>query len=426
MNIWILNHYSVPQRYYYLARSYNFAKELIARGHKVTVFAASSAHNSDINLIEDKRLFCEIEEDGIPYVLFRARQYQGSGKARVINHIEGAWRMYRHCPKFIDKYGRPDVIFASAGQSLTLVAGIFLAKKLGIPCVSEVTDLWPESFVAYDMISADNPLLKLLYTGERWIYKKSDALIFSMEGGRDYILGKGWDKGHGGPVDMSKVYHINNGVDLGVFDHNKVHYVVEDADLDDNGTFKVVYCGSIRKVNDVGQLLDVAAKLKETEPRNIRLIIYGDGDEKVALEEKARAYGLDNIVFKGFIEKKYIPSVLSRSDLCLMHWKPTPIANFGMSMNKLFEYFAGGKPILSNNNPAYDLISKHSCGISADIRSPEEYAGYISDIAQLPPDEYNALCSNARRAAEDYDFAVLTDKLEKVLEGAINESHHIS
>ena len=80
MNIWILNHYSVPQKYYYLARSYNFAKQLMKRGHKVTVFAASSVHNSDINLIEDNRLFCEIEEDGIPYVLFRARQYQGSGK----------------------------------------------------------------------------------------------------------------------------------------------------------------------------------------------------------------------------------------------------------------------------------------------------------------------------------------------------------
>ena len=31
MNIWILNHYAVPQKYYYLSRSDNFAQQLIRR-----------------------------------------------------------------------------------------------------------------------------------------------------------------------------------------------------------------------------------------------------------------------------------------------------------------------------------------------------------------------------------------------------------
>ena len=74
MNIWILNHYAVPQKYYYLARSYNFAQELIKRGHSVTIFAASSVHNSDINLITDGSLYREMSEDGINYVLFYGRQ----------------------------------------------------------------------------------------------------------------------------------------------------------------------------------------------------------------------------------------------------------------------------------------------------------------------------------------------------------------
>lgn len=415
MNIWILNHYAVPQKYYYLARSYNFAQELIKRGHKVTIFAASSVHNSDINLIEGPEKYREMEEDGIPYVLFKARQYQGSGKARVINHIEGAWEMYRYCPKFVEKYGKPDVIFASAGQSLTLVAGIFLAKKLGVPCVSEVTDLWPESFVAYGLISATNPIVKFLYAGERWIYKKSDAIIFSMEGGRDYIINRGWDKDHGGPVDLSKVHHINNGVDLEAFDYNKTHYVLNDSDLDDESTFKVVYCGSVRQVNDIGMLVDVAQDLKNKGADNVKLLIYGDGDERDMLENSARGKGLDNILFKGRVDKKFIPSILNRSDLCLMHWKPTPIANFGMSMNKVFEYFASGKPILSNNAPAYDLIKRYGCGTSADILCAENYATCIGVFANMDPSKYKEYCINARRAAEDYDFVVLTDKLMDVI-----------
>jgi len=417
MNIWILNHYAVPQKYYYLARSYNFARQLVQRGHKVTMFAASSVHNSEVNLIEDNKLFREMEEDGIPYVLFRARQYEGSGKARVINHIEGAWRMYRHCPKFIEKYGKPDVIFASAGQSLTLVAGIFLAKKLGIPCVCEVTDLWPESFVAYGMISRGNPLLKVLYAGEKWIYKKADALIFSMEGGRDYIIERGWDKDHGGPVDLNKVHHINNGLDLEQFDSNRISCVYEDPDLEDETSFKAVYCGSVKRVNDVGQLLDIAEYIdKHHSSSRIRILVYGDGEEKEPLRIRAESLGLKNIVFKGRVPKKYIPSILSRSDVCLMHWKATPLVKYGASLNKMFEYFASGKPILVNSVTGYDLITRHGCGISANLTTVEDYAEKLLSFTTMDREAYRLCCENARNTACRYDFVLLTDKLLSIFE----------
>lgn len=54
MNIWLINHYAVPPKYYPLARPTLFAKNLMAKGHTVTVFAASSVHNSDVNLITDR------------------------------------------------------------------------------------------------------------------------------------------------------------------------------------------------------------------------------------------------------------------------------------------------------------------------------------------------------------------------------------
>lgn len=420
MNIWILNHYAVPQRYYYLARSYHFAKRLLEMGHSVTVFAASSVHNSDINLITGSEKYREMEEDGIRYVLFKARQYQGSGKARVINHIECAWKMTRQCPAFTDKYGRPDLIYASAGQSLTLAAGIKLAKKLGISCVSEVTDLWPESFVAYGLISEKNPLLKMLYAGERWIYSHSDAVIFSMEGGRDYIIEKGWDKAHGGPVDLSRVYHINNGVDLAAFDYNKEHYVLDDADLDDIDTFKAVYTGSLRKVNNVGMLVDAARCLKARGESKIKILVYGDGDERENLENAARESGLDNIVFKGRVEKKYIPSILSRGELCLLHWKPTPIEKYGMSMNKMFDYLASGRPILETSVPSYDIVERYKCGAAKDIKNAEDFASCIKSMAELPEGEYKACCENSRHTAENYDFTRLTDKLCAVLDGSMH------
>ena len=418
MNIWILNHYAVPQQYYYLSRSYNFAKQLMARGDIVTIFAASSVHNSDVNLITDGSEYREMDEDGIHYVLFHGRQYEGTGKDRVINHIDVALKMDRLCPKFCKKFGNPDVIFASAGQSLTLVAGIRLAKKLKVKCISEVTDLWPESFVAYGLISKGNPLLKLLYKGEKWIYTKSDAVIFSMEGGRDYIIEKGWDTRHGGPVDLSKVYHINNGVDLEQFDYNREHYTFADIDLDDPNSFKVVYAGSIRKVNQVGILVDVAEELKKRDPAcRIKILIYGTGDEQAPLKQEAKEKELENIIFKDNAEKKFIPYILSKSDLCLLHCQPTPISKYGMSLNKSFEYMAAGKPILMNFKAAYDYIEKNGCGWARDLTDPSLYADAMVAFLHMKEEddkEYGEYRMSSRRTAQKYDIKTQTSILVSV------------
>ena len=54
-------------------------------------------------------------------------------------------------------------------------------------------------------------------------------------------------------------------MDLAVFDENRARYTVQDPDLEDPSVFKVVYTGSIRKVNHLGLLLDAAKEV--TDPR---------------------------------------------------------------------------------------------------------------------------------------------------------------
>lgn len=41
MDIWLINHYAVPPKYYPLARQTYFAKYLMALGHTVTIFAVA-------------------------------------------------------------------------------------------------------------------------------------------------------------------------------------------------------------------------------------------------------------------------------------------------------------------------------------------------------------------------------------------------
>ena len=47
---------------------------------------------------------------------------------------------------------------------------------------------------------------------------------------------------------------------------------------------------------------------------------------------------------------------------------------------------------------------------------PQEIAAVIGQLAELPAEQRRLMGANARRAAEDYDFKRLTDKLMAVIE----------
>ncbi len=405
MDIWLINHYAVPPKYYPLARQTCFARYLMAMGHTVTIFAASTVHNSNMNLITDGAPWRDEVVDGVHYVYIRCMDYQGNGLKRIYNICEFAWKLPGVCRKF----PRPDAIVATSMPPTSCAMGIHLARKYGCRGVAEIADLWPESIVAYGIAGPRNPAVLALRRLEKWIYEKADDVVFTCEGGYDYIVEQGWE----GKIPRAKVHYINNGVDLAAFDENRARYTVQDPDLEDPSVFKVVYTGSIRQVNHLGLLLDAAKEV--TDPR-VKFLIWGDGDQRAALEQRVREEEISNVVFKGKVEKKYIPSIVSRADINLAHNDPSPLFRFGISFNKLFDYLAAGKPVLCDFPCPYNPAIQCGAGISVDAPSSGKIAAAVESMSALPQETYQQYCSAARAAAEKYDFRVLTQKLLAVIQ----------
>jgi len=399
----------VPPKYYPLARTTNFAKYLIRKGYSVTIFAASSVHSSNINLITDHSKKRTEIIDGIPYVYVKTDTYIGNGRARVINMFQFARRLPAVCQDF----PKPDVILASSATPMACMAGIKLAKIYKCKCIAEISDLWPESFVSYGLISRSNPLLKLLYAYEKKMYEKADKIIFTMAGGKDYIIEKGWDFEHGGPIKLNKIYHINNGVDLEVFDHNKKAYIANDEDIEDENTFKVVYVGAINIANKVEKIFEVAQLLKN---QNIKFLIWGRGNQLEVLRKRATDMFLHNVIFKGYVEKHYIPYIVSKAQLNILFGDHLPIYRFGVSPNKLFDYFASGKPTLLTFKTGYSLIEKYKCGTVIDGFDAKQIADAILYYKNINKNVYDKYCENARKAAEDFDFKRLTFMLNEIIQ----------
>ena len=418
-NIWIMNHFATNMFFNKGGRHHWFAKNLIKNGYEPTIFCSNIRHNINIQESIDfsTKKYIEKEIERIPYVFVKTPNYKGNGIQRIINMIGFYKNLFPVSNEYLEIYGKPDIILASSVHPLTLVAGIKIAKKFGIPCICEVRDLWPESIVEFGNLKRSSLIAKILYLGEKWIYKKADSLIFTMEGGRDYVIDKGWSRNSGGPVDINKVNHINNGIDLEEFDYNRIHYQLEDDEFDNKEIFKVVYAGSIRKANNLELIINAAKYVNEKSKRNIRFIIFGDGNEREYLENRCQKEKISNVVFKGKVDKKYIPYIVSQSNLNILNYAYHDIWKYGGSQNKNFEYLASGRPVLSTITMGYDIIEKNGAGISLIDQSEKSIGEAIIKIANMNTDDYLAMSNNARNIALDYDFKVLTKKLIDVMEG---------
>ena len=259
---------------------------------------------------------------------------------------------------------------------------------------------------------------KMLIAGEHWIYRKADALIFTKEGDTDYLKEKGWTTAQGGDIDLAKCNYINNGVNLLAYKSQIETEVYEDEDLLLDNKFNIVYAGTIRPVNNVGNLLDCAKILKGKDGyEDVQFLIFGDGSELEPLRKRACDESLDNVKLKGFVPRKYMPYILSKSSVNILNYSQNEYNwTRGNSSNKLFEYMASGKPIISTVKMGYSIINKYNCGVELDECSPECLADAIIRFHDMPKEECYNLGVNAYEGAKDFDFDVLTQKLVAVIE----------
>lgn len=408
--IWLIYFAAMPPKYEVRIQTLKRAQYLREYGFKVLIIGGSYLHNTDMNLIQNKAPYQFVDyEGGHSYIHIRTNNYKGNGLQRIINLVIFYFRLWWYASKF----EKPDYISHIAAVPFSNIT-YFIAKKFKAKFIVDVVDLWPESFVAYGLISKNNLFLKLAYLAEYWLYKKADILIFSMEGGKDYIKEKGWSDQQGGKVKLDKVAYINNGVDLYDFDYNKQNFKVDDADLENEQVFRVVYVGSIRLANNIKQLIDAAELLKDLP--NMQFLIYGNGEEREYLEKYCIEKKLTNVKFKQrWVELKYIPYILSKSSLNILNYKNSGVLRFGGSQSKSFQYMASGKPICANVAMGYCPINQFNLGIAKEFKNSSEYADAIKSIYELNDEAYLQMCSNAREASKLYDYKSLTNKFVNLL-----------
>ena len=404
MKIWLINDYGTHPEHGQFTRNFYFGKELKRLGHEPIAFSGSHPHNTKLQLIDSDVIFRVFKEDPFPWVLIKSLNYEDSKIKRVIS----MFLFFKNMIAASKHFEKPDAIIGSSAHPLAALLAIQLGKKFGSKKIVEIRDLWPESIVSYGILGRNNPIVLAMRCFEKWLYVHADAIIFTFEGGYDYIKEQGWQK----QIPESKVHYVNNGIDLAQFDYNKEFFTVKDKDLENEDLFKVIYTGSIRRVNNLGKLLDVAKLVKNTR---IKFLIWGDGDELLKLKERIKNENIKNVVFKGSVEKKYVPFITSKASLNFAHNDNSPLFRFGISFNKIFDYLASGKPILCDFYAKYNPILSFEAGVSVDSGDVKDIANMIDEISTSSAKKLAVYGQNARKGAQEYDFNNLTKKLISVI-----------
>jgi len=405
--LWIVDHYALSPDMAGITRDFDLSKQLVKKGHKVTIFASGFDHvsKSYAKLDVDERIKIEVY-DGVQFVWLRTFPYYRNDFRRIMNMISYSVQVKRYAANF----GKPDTIIGVTAHPLAALAGWRLSRKLKAPFFLLVTDLWPEVLIDLGIIRKGSLVSRILYALESFLCSKAEGIIVVLPYGAEYMIRRG--------IEREKVFWLPNGVDLERFKNPRNpdrSYQITELLEKNRDKFKVMYAGAHGIPNGLDVVLDAAKLIKEVSD-NICFFFVGEGTEKQRLKERARELNLDNVMFCDAVPKIDMPLILAQADCFVVSVPGSDSPRFGISLNKLFDYMASAKPIVMAGMPRNNLVAEANCGIVVEPDNPNALAKGILRIWELTENERQRLGMNGRRFVEKYyDMKVLADRLEAIL-----------
>lgn len=403
-SLWIINqHAPGPGRHQY------FARELVARGWRVTLFAASLVHNygTERRRYPPGCYYLQEYSQGVERVWIKTPAYRGNGLSRLYNHLVFSLRTRRVGAGL----AAPDLIIGSTVHLPAALAAYRLARRHGVPFIFEMRDFSPRTLVDIGAISRFNPLTLCMGALEKYLCHQARRVISVLPGGSDYVAEIG--------ADASKVTYIPNGVDAGWFDRYspaiKPHS--EEARFFQQHGDGVVftYSGAHGYANGLETVVEAALLLQQAGVKGIHILLVGSGPAKDGLIRTARENGLTNVTFMPPVPKDRVPAILVRSDVCIFHLRNSRAYRYGLSPNKLYEYMAAARPVIAAADnlpvPGFSRFGRH---IPSD--DPRALADAMLDMYHMSRDTRERLGLEGRKYFEQFHSTpVLVNKLESLL-----------
>lgn len=403
MKVAYISKYAVLPEFGAPTRQYFLSKYMSAAGHEVKLIGSRSIPEK---VPAFKGLYRSVKQGNLEMVTMQGPQVKlGFSYKRLWSWLVFEWNLFRYF-KHLKEF-KPDVVLVSSLSILTFIYGVYVKRKLKIPLVLEIRDIYPLTLVEVGSYSPSHPLVKIIGWIEKYGYKNADLILSTLPNASEHI-----ESVLGRKVNFK---WIPMGIDPDYFGISTTDPAQEF--VPEPGVFKIGYAGTIGLANALEVLFETAIDFEDKYP-DIKFILTGDGPLKTEYVQK---YGhLKNIEFRDPVTKKGLQPLLTQMNLLIHTYLNQPIYKFGVSPNKWIDYMLSARPILIALAGQTCIVGDAGCGIFVQPENKEALKEGILEFYKKSNEELYEMGKKGR----EYLFnnltypslaTVLSQQLEQVI-----------
>jgi colanic acid biosynthesis glycosyl transferase WcaI len=390
MHILLFNEYYPPDTSATAKMAVRVA-ETLAQRHKVTVVAGRPSYDPD---------------EFYPFAFLRRDTRNGVVVERVGSTAYPRHRMRRRVSNYLTYLAlavpraialRPDVVLAMTDPPVAGIAGAFVARRLGVPFVYNIRDMYPDMAVGGDIVRP-GAWVNRWEAMHRRALKQAARVIVLGDDMRERILAKG--------VAPERVVVVRDGTSFPASMPERNDPIVQE--LRCGFDFVVLHAGNLGFYGAWDTLLKGAEILRN---ESTGLVFIGGGANRAALG--ASAANSPNVRFLPFRPVEQIPHVMMAGDL---HIVTVRRGLEGVVVpSKLYSILAAGRPVLAvaaSTSDAARIVVESGCGLAADPDDPAAVAAAIRELRGDPP----RLAEMGRRARETAKKYATVNELQRFTE----------
>ena len=303
-----------------------------------------------------------------------------------------------------------DIVFSFEVSPMTQVlAGVAFAKRLRVPHLLYVQDLWPENVITVTGINNGFIIGCIDYMVDK-IYRRTDEIFATSPSFVNAICDRkvpvSRDKVHFWPQYAEEFYKP---IEKNLAVSEAVKYGIPY-----DGKFKVIFTGNI----GTAQGLDILPKTAELlKGENVTFVIVGDGRYLDSFVKDINTRGVsDSFVFVPRQPAEIIPLLLSACDAAFVSfadndlWKKTIPA-------KLQSYMACGMPIIASAGGETErIINEAGCGICCKVGDESELCAGIKSMMSADIDKFGK--NGFEYCKTHFDKSKLMDEMDRYIGGS--------
>jgi len=349
----------------YIVSEY-FPPSFASTGQLMEELALELSDYFDVNIVTtiDKKKSAEIYGK-LKIKRFRFTQLDKNKKVgRIYNGLNFLFRTFFYL-LFSDK---KSVFLFVSNPPYIAVVGYLLNALRGLRYVYLIHDQYPEIAEALGYLKPNSAVVKIWKGVNKKIFGRAEKIIALGALMKNKI-------GELYPKYSDKIEVITNWSDRKViFPISQKEDIKKEVGY--NQKFIVQYSGNIGLFHNLDVLIEVANLLKDYG--DILFQFIGDGGKKKSLISKKDEYGLNNVIFEDYLEKKYLNISLNLADIAIISLDGR--VNNLCVPSKFYGIIASGTPIVALCSPDTDIgyeIQNKKLGYLAAQNDPNDIAKKI-------------------------------------------------